>query len=224
MTLLALTASLASAPPPANLARDLGGKSSSGSKFADIVDALTGEIRSRMPAPRRLQRPRARKIKLRRARRRRKRANRLRSTRGSPGSSMARWFRRSPAAPASRASGARGAVTTSEQANGDSAAAKRRRPPATLRRALTGRGADASSRSLGRRFDRRGHDVGCAEWDRRELRARGARLRRARFARGCDPRCIRRHERQRGERGGARRFRVERGPPRTMARRPPRAR
>jgi hypothetical protein len=43
MSLSALNASLASAPPPAELPRDLGDKSGGGSKFTEIVNALAGE-------------------------------------------------------------------------------------------------------------------------------------------------------------------------------------
>ncbi len=43
MSLSALNASLASAPPPAELPRDLGDKSDGGSKFTEIVNALAGE-------------------------------------------------------------------------------------------------------------------------------------------------------------------------------------
>jgi len=43
MSLPALNASLASAPPPAEYSRDLGGQSAGGSKFTEMVNALAGE-------------------------------------------------------------------------------------------------------------------------------------------------------------------------------------
>ncbi|MGD0762217.1 MAG: flagellar hook-length control protein FliK [Roseiarcus sp.] len=146
MTLLALTASLASAPPPANLAHDLGGKSSGGSKFADIVDALTGEDpQSNASAA---ATPSAASAQ-----------DQASSSEATPKSSqsplidagLAGLVYRVLASPASggtasRASGARGSVATSGQASGDSAAAKASAAAGeALRRALTGRGADASS-------------------------------------------------------------------------------
>jgi hypothetical protein len=146
MTLLALTASLASAPPPANLAHDLGGKSSGGSKFTDIVDALTGEdpqsnaSAAATPAAASAQ-------------------DQASSSEATPKSSQSPSIDAglaglvygalaSPASggAASRASGARGSVATSDQASGDSAAAKASAAAReALRRVLTGRGADASS-------------------------------------------------------------------------------
>ena len=146
MTLLALTASLASAPPLANPAHDLGGKSSGGSKFADIVDALTGEDSqsnagaATTPAAASAQD---------------QASSREATSKSSPSVSIDAGLAGlvygalgSPASggAASRASGGRGGVATSDQASGDSAAAKASAAAGeALRRALTGRGADASS-------------------------------------------------------------------------------
>ncbi|MGD1017505.1 MAG: flagellar hook-length control protein FliK [Roseiarcus sp.] len=149
MTLLALTASLASAPPLANPAHDLGGKSSGGSKFADIVDALTGEDSqsnagaATTPAAASAQD---------------QASSREATSKSSPSVSIDAGLAGlvygalgSPASggAASRASGGRGSVATSDRTSDDSVAAKTSAAAGeALRRALTGRGAEASSDDL----------------------------------------------------------------------------